>query len=150
MRCSRRGAIVLAVALGWACQERAPAYSTSDVPDVSNVTSAVLNFAVDTVAPKARRIQIDVFLGGDVTSGRATMLVSGLLDSLRRSNPDVTILRAVGFTMDFGAAKGERVPLVPVLEAVHMPVNGDTLTPQPGAAYRTHVNLSGKLPSDTQ
>jgi len=147
MRCLRKHTLGLALTVAWACHERAPAYSTSDVPDVSNVSSAVLSLTVDTLTPTARRIRMDVFLGGDVTTERATVLVSRMLDSLQRANPDVTILRAVGFIMDFESAKSERVPLIPVLEAVHMPVNGDTLSPGPGATFRTHVNLSGKLPT---
>lgn len=150
MRCSRNQALAVALLLSPACRERAPAYSTSDVPDVTNVSSAVLSFSVDTLTPTARRVRMDVFLGGDVTNERATTLVSRMLDSLQRANPDVTILRAVGFMMDFGSAKQERVPLVPVLEAVHMPINGDTLTPRPGAMFRTHVNLSGKLPTEAR
>jgi len=150
MRCSRELALGLALFVGWACRERAPAYTTSDVPDVTNVSTTVLSFSVDTLTSTARRVRMDVFLGGDVTSERATALVSRMLDSLQRANPEVTILRAVGFMMDFGSAKEERVPLVPVLEAVHMPINGDTLTSRPGAMFRTHVNLSGKLPTEAR
>jgi len=147
MGCSRKEAIGLVVLLACACQERAATYTTSDLPDMTNVTSAVLSFHVDTLTPTARRIRMDIFLGGDVTGERATTLVSGMLDSLRRANPDVTIIRAVGYVMDFGSAKDERVPLIPVLEAVHMPTNGDTLTLGPGEVFRTHLNLSDKLPT---
>ncbi len=149
MHISGRLFLTMVVVLAVAC-ERAPDYSVSDTPDLTTVTARVIEMWVDTLTPEANRVRADLFLEGDVTIERATLAVTAVLDSLQGAHPNVTIVRGIGFILDFGAAKDRRVPLKPVLEAVHAPLNGDTLHLGPGVTFRTHVNHSGALPTEVQ
>ncbi len=142
---------VILAALGCflvACDEPEPNVRLGSLPDSGSVQARQLELRTDELAPGAQRIEVDLLLTGDLTQEGATMAVRQMLEALREQYPQATVLRAIGLALEFDNARGQQVPVIPVLIADHLPIVGDTLEPViEGVLFRTNVRFLKALPA---
>lgn len=148
MQRSGRQLVVVIAACLIACSEERPSYHVTMGRDSVTVSSEILELRLDEVVGGVERVEADVFLNGDLTEEQAILSLEQTLDSLWTAYPRATIIRAIGFMLNFAEARGERVPLDPVVLGERHPVARDTLAVRrPSDVYRNHVTVIGALPT---